>query len=121
MIMHFHSSRRYRSNGCIIINSIMKWIILLINLMIVFSFVASQCSKGKISKCFRKGIIQCCDGFVLQIQNATTGSCVQCLSPGQSCYQVNQPCCPGYRCGSSGIVYPEPRPGDRCISNLIIG
>ncbi len=87
----------------------------MISLMIKFRFVATECSKGKISKCFGKGIIQCCDGFVYKSKMQTTGSCVQCLPPGQSCYQVNQPCCPGYQRGSSSIVYPEPRLEDRFI------
>jgi len=43
-----------------------------------------------------------------------------CLAPGKSCYKVNLPCCPAYKC-ASGPVSILPQPTDRCISDKIIG
>ncbi len=43
-----------------------------------------------------------------------------CLAPGKSCYKVNLPCCPGYKC-ASGPLSTKPQPTDRCISDKIIG
>ena len=95
--------------------------ILVINIIIGITIVATQSPSKKNSECFQETTFSCCDGFVLQVQNETTATCVKCLKPGEPCYQVNRPCCSGYRCGSGGAVYPEPRSGDHCISNQIIG
>ena len=83
------------------------------------SMISKGCNKNKL--CCEKATIVCCDGYILQVQNETTASCVPCLAAGQSCYQTNRPCCPGYRCGSGPVVYSEPRATDICISNLIRG
>lgn len=71
--------------------------------------------------CYEQATFTCCEGFILQVQNLTTASCIECIPPGQSCYQVDRPCCPGYRCGSGPVVYSDPRPTDKCISELLRG
>jgi hypothetical protein len=95
--------------------------ILMINMIIGMTVVTAKCPTQKVNGCFEQASIACCDGYILQVANETTATCVKCLAPGESCYQTNQPCCAGYRCGSGGPVFPEPRPQDRCISKFIIG
>lgn len=92
-------------------------IIVMIN--IIITSVAIKCSDKNC--CHARVTIVCCEGYVLQVQNQTTASCVKYLAPGKSCYQTNQPCCSGYRCGSGPLSYPEPQPTDKCISELIVG
>ncbi len=89
--------------------------------MIVFIAVTKICALKKTNHCHSETIIKCCDDYILQIRNQTTATCVKCLAPGQSCYQTNRQCCPGYRCGFGSPTFPEPRPNDICISNTIIG
>lgn len=62
---------------------------------------------------------------VLVVMMALMGECAagkrnKCLAPGESCYQIDKPCCPGYKCASGPLTTP-PSPTDRCISNAIIG
>ncbi|CAF2702461.1 unnamed protein product [Rotaria sp. Silwood2] len=89
--------------------------------MLVFTATQKKCTIQGNDDCFQQATITCCNGYILQVQNQTSATCVKCLAPGESCYQTTKQCCPGYRCGSGGPVYQVTRPGDRCISNMIIG
>jgi hypothetical protein len=94
----------------------------MIVLMIVFIAVTKTYASEEINDCYDNVTMKCCEGYVLQTgNNQTTATCIKCIAPGLSCYQTNQTCCSGFRCGSGGPVYSEPRPTDRCISNSIIG
>ena len=100
-------------------------ILLMINIMIAVKDItcgalqSTRCSTQNC--CYEQATITCCNGYILQIQNQTVASCVKCLTSGTSCYKTNQACCPGLRCGSGPVSYPEPRLTDKCISQLIVG
>lgn len=96
-------------------------VILLINVIILFSGVATDSPEEEKPCYFKEETINCCKGFVLQVLSQTAATCVKCLGEGEPCYKTTQPCCPTFRCGSGGISYPEPRAGDRCISDSIRG
>ncbi len=87
----------------------------------MFNGVAIHCLEEKDHQCYQQGTISCCKGSFLQIQNETTATCIKCLPPGELCYQINIPCCPGYGCGVGGVHYYEPRPGERCRSIAVLG
>ncbi|CAF3217234.1 unnamed protein product [Rotaria socialis] len=71
--------------------------------------------------CHKGASFSCCEGYVLEVQNETTAKCINCIPAGRPCYQINRPCCPGYRCGSGPAIYVKPRPTDICIPNLLKG
>ena len=95
-----------------------------LTISVIIPTCASLCTRrcNKVNCCHDETItVTCCDGYILQLQNQTTANCIECLSAGTSCYQTDKPCCPGLRCGSGPVVYPDPRPTDQCISDLIKG
>ena len=102
-------------------------IILMIHIILAVTTMIPPCTSeknkrcGKKDCCYEQATFTCCEGFFLQVQNQTTAACVECLAPGVSCYQTKLSCCQGYRCGSGPVVYPDPRPTDRCISDQIKG
>ncbi|CAF1260151.1 unnamed protein product [Rotaria magnacalcarata] len=71
--------------------------------------------------CHKGATFSCCEGYILEVQNETTANCIECIPAGQSCYQINRPCCPGYQCSTGPAIYVKPRPTDICISSLLKG
>ena len=97
----------------------MIFVILMTNIILTLNAPAKP--KCSTQNCFEQATITCCKGYILEMVNQTVATCAKCLAPGEPCYNTNKQCCPGYRCGSGGPVYPEPRPEDKCINMFIIG